>query len=129
MSNLTMKEGKHDQIRVSDGSEKDSIYVTRKKTVYVPSVEKARVRFRNNLVYLFLDDLPIEMTTPMACKLGLQLAIHGEWAFWMKEIVLLVINGKEIYLLPEVARQIGGVMLKKADRSDDWQKKLVHICG
>lgn len=115
----------HNPILVADGSAKDSIRITRKKAIYVPNIKRAVVRFRRNLVYLFLDDLPLEMTTPAAAKVGYQLCKHEALAE-PGEIILLIINRQEFHLLPETARQIGGVMLKKADRADDWQRKLIH---
>ena len=115
----------NDPIRVSNDPVKDSICVTRKKAIYVPNLKRAVVRFRGNLVYLFLDDLPLEMTTPTAAKVGFQLCKHVGLAE-PGEIILLIINRQEFHLLPDTARQIGGVMLKKADRADDWQRELIH---
>jgi len=123
----TLIEGDHNFIKVADDSSQDSIRVTRKKTFYIPNAEKATVRFRYNKVYLFLDDLCLEMTPPVAAKVGHQLVLHGEVAHEWGEVVLLIVNRKEINLLGEVARQIGGVMIKKADRSDDWQRGTEHI--
>ena len=82
-----------------------------------------RVMQRCGLVGVQIDQAVVEFTTPDAVKIGLDLvrkAQHLEPGEFMK----LTINGSDIHLLPEVAERLGGSLLRKADRADDWQRAV-----
>jgi hypothetical protein len=81
-----------------------------------------RARFRNGRVHLLLGTKALEMTTPVAAKVGYALAQNGGACFYLGDVVSFSVGGEEFTLLPEVAIQLGGVMLKKTDRADDWQR-------
>jgi hypothetical protein len=100
------------------------IVVDRKRqALFVPFVGEMRARFRNGRVYLLLGTKALEMTTPVAAKVGYALAQNGGACFYLGDVVSFEIGGEEFTLAPEIAMQLGGVMLKKADRADDWQRE------
>jgi hypothetical protein len=112
--------GKRLELRNGD----QRIVVDRKRTaLFVPFVGEMRARFRNNRVYLLLGTKALEMTTPVAAKVGFALTQNGGACFYQGDVVSFEIGGEEFCLLPEVALQLGGVMLKKTDRADDWQRE------
>jgi hypothetical protein len=41
------------------------------------------------------------------------------------DVIVLEISGIEVLLLPETAMKIGGAILRKADRADDWQRQNI----
>ena len=99
-----------------------SIEVELSKEIYAPDVRRIVVRYEHNMVVLWLDDMRVEMTTPVAARIGLEMnklyAVHEPG-----DLVIMRINGRKVQLVPMQARQVGGVMLKKADRADDWQRQ------
>lgn len=96
----------------------------RRVTLFVPFHGEIRARYRNDRVYILLGTKALEMTTPVAFKVGYALAQHGGACFYQGDVVLFEIGGEEFTLLPETALQLGGVMLKKTDRADDWQREM-----
>ena len=101
----------------------DSIEVYLSKQVYAPTVQRIVARYEFSLVVLWLDGTKVEMTTPVASKIGLALAM-GYTTAEPGDLVIMRVNGTEVQLVPLQARQLGGVVLKKADRADDWQRQL-----
>lgn len=100
------------------------VVVDRKRqALYVPPVGEIRARFRNGKVYVLLGAKALEMSTPTAAKIGHALAQNGGACFYQGDVVSFQIDRDEFTLLPEVALQLGGVMLKKTDRADDWQRE------
>lgn len=104
------------------------ILIDRKKLpgIYRPSIDKIVARSEGPSVALFIGEKRLEMSTPIAVKVGLALAANG--GAWLEpdDAVLFEISGIEILLLPEIAVRVGGAILKKADRADDWQRGTVH---
>ena len=94
----------------------------RRQALFVPFVGELRARFRNRRVYLLLGTKALEMTTPVASKVGYALAQNGGACFYQGDFVVLEVGGQEFCLSPETALQLGGVLLKKTDRADDWQR-------
>lgn len=82
----------------------------------------ARARYRGGRVYLLIGSKALEMTTPVAAKVGHQLAANGGAALYLGGHVMLEIGGERFILDGEPAIQLGGVLVKKADRADDWQR-------
>jgi hypothetical protein len=101
----------------------DQRIVVDRSVRFVPFVGEMRARFRNDRVYLLLGSKALEMTTPVASKVGFALTQNGGACFYQGDVVLFEIGGEEFCLLPETALQLGGVMLKKTDRADDWQRE------
>lgn len=101
------------------------IVVDRKKVaLYTPPAGDLRCWTRGGLVYLAIGDKVLEMTTPVAAKVGFALCKNGGACEFLGDVVLLEIGGEEYTLLPDVARQIGGGVLLKADKADDVQRRL-----
>lgn len=99
----------------------NSISVSRvRNTPYVPEFRTIRARFRGPLCYLWFDDKRVEMRTPTAVAIGLELC-RQESRAEPGELIVLTINRRNVTLLPDVARQVGGVLLRKAERADEWQ--------
>jgi hypothetical protein len=112
--------GKRLEIR----SGEQRIVVDRKQAaLYAPPVGEIRARYRNGLVYLLIGSKQLAMTTPVASKIGFALAKNGGACMFLGDVVSLEIDGEEFTFLPADAVQLGGVMLKKADRADDWQRE------
>lgn len=112
--------GKRLEIRNGD----QRIVVDRKRqAMFVPTVGYVRARFRNDRVYLLIGDKQLEMTTPIAAKVGFALCKNGGACRYLGDFVFIEIGGEEFHLLPADAEQLGGVMLKKTDRADDWQRE------
>lgn len=109
------------RLEIRNGEQR--IVVDRKRqAMYVPVRGDIRARFRGGRVYLLLGAKMLEMTTPVAAKVGFALAKNGGACIHLGDFVMLEIGGEEFHLLPADALQLGGVMLKKADRADDWQR-------
>ena len=109
------------RLEIRNGEQR--IVVDRKRTaLYVPPLGEIRARFRNDRVYLLIGSKMLEMTTPVAFKVGYALARNGGACIHLGDVVSLEIGGEEFTLLPADAEQLGGVMLKKTDRADDWQR-------
>lgn len=97
-----------------------SMTIDLKRGVYQGAHCKIAVRSENGQVIVFLDASKLEFKTPEAFKLGFAmvkkagLALAGDFISW-------VINGKELQLTPDQARQVGGAILRKTDDADDFQ--------
>jgi hypothetical protein len=112
---------RHKRLELRNGDQR--IVVDRKRqSLFVPFVGEMRARFRNDRVYLLLGTKALEMTTPVAFKVGYALAQNGGACFYQGDVVSFRIGEEEFNLLPEQALQLGGVMLKKMERADDWQR-------
>jgi hypothetical protein len=112
---------RHKRLELRNGDQR--IVVDRKRqSLFVPFVGEMRARFRNDRVYVLLGTKALEMTTPVASKVGFALTQNGGACFYQGDVVSFQIGGEEFYLLPEQAIQLGGVMLRKTDRADDWQR-------
>lgn len=100
----------------------NSISVSRvRNTVFVPTVHSIQIGERGPDCVLILDNAPILLNTPDAVKIGYELC-RMESQSEEGELIILTINGRDVMLIPSQARQVGGVLLKKADRADDWQR-------
>lgn len=111
--------GKRLEIRAGD----QRVVVDRKRTeLCVPPSGDIRARGVNGRVHLLLGSKMIEMSTPVAVKVGYALAKNGGACMSLGDMVLLEIGGEEFHLPPAVAVQLGGVLMLKADRADDWQR-------
>jgi hypothetical protein len=101
------------------------IVVDRTKAArYVQPTADCRIRHRGGLVYLLIGSKQLEMTTPAAVKLGIALATNGGACTYLGDIVSLNIAGEELTLLPQIAVKLGGLICKKADRADDFQRGI-----
>jgi len=110
------------RLEIRNGEQR--IVVDRKReSLFVPFVGEMRARFRGDRVYILLGSKMLEMTTPIAAKVGFALTKNGGACFYQGDVVTFQIGGEEFCLLPETALQLGGVMLKKTDRADDWQRE------
>lgn len=91
------------------------------------SPDPGRITLRKEFgnVVLFYQDKRLEMSTPVAVKIGLALVKHGGGVLEPSDIVVLSISGVEVLLLPETATRIGGALIRKADKADDWQRDNV----
>lgn len=94
----------------------------RKVGIYQPSAGKITLRKEFGSVVLFFDNKRLEMDTPTAVKVGLALVKNGGGLLEPNDMVLLEISGVEVLLLPQTATQVGGAILRKADKADDWQR-------
>lgn len=113
------------RLEIRNGEQR--IVVDRKRqTMFVPFRGELRARYRNDRVYLLLGGKALEMTTPIASKVGFALTRNGGACFYQGDFVCFEIGGEEFHLLPSDALQLGGVMLKKADRADDWQRDALR---
>lgn len=93
--------------------------------LYVPPpFNRIVARTRHGLVYLLIGGQVVELTTPVAVKVGLALAAAADECIHSGDVIQLRINGASLDLLPSPALQLGGVLAKKADRADDWQRGL-----
>jgi hypothetical protein len=112
--------GKRLEIRNGD----QRIVVDRKRqSLFVPMKGDIRARFRDDRVYLWIAGKAVEMTIPVAAKVGFALAKNGGACRYLGDFVFMEIGGEEFHLAPADAEQLGGVMLRKADRADDWQRE------
>lgn len=99
------------------------VVVDRKSAaLYTPPAGDIRARSRDGKVYVLMGAKVLEMTTPVAIKVGFALAKNGGACICHGDVVALEIGGEEFHLLPDVAVQLGGVLMLKADRADDWQR-------
>jgi hypothetical protein len=110
------------RLEIRNGEQR--IVVDRKRmAMFKPIVGDIRARFRGDKVYLLLGQKMLEMTTPIASKVGFALAKNGGACMYLGDFVFMEIGGEEIHLAPADALQLGGVMLKKTDRADDYQRQ------
>jgi hypothetical protein len=113
--------GKRLEIRAGD----QRVVVDRKCTdLYVPPGGDIRARRRADKVYILMGTKQLEMTTPVATKIGFALVKNGGFCIYLGDVVSFEIGGEEFTLLPAVAVQLGGAILKKADVADDYQRRL-----
>ena len=111
--------GKRLEIRCGDAR----IEVDRKKAaLFTPPQGDIRAAASNGAVRLLIGGKAIEMTTPVAVKVGFALSKNGGACMYHGDVVSFTINGDEFHLLPAVAVQLGGGLMLKADRADDWQR-------
>lgn len=111
--------GKRLDIRCGDARiEVDRI----REALFQPPMGDIRTAHGGGMVRLLIGGKCIEMTTPVASKVGFALAKNGGACMSLGDVVLFRINGDEFHLLPAVAVQLGGGLLLKADRADDWQR-------
>lgn len=94
-----------------------------KQEVYVPPKGDIRIAQRNEKVALLIGEKVVEMTTPVAVKVGFALSKNGGACMYLGDVVTLSINGEMFYLLPKIAVQVGGGLMLKADKADDWQRE------
>ena len=90
--------------------------------IYVPPAQSLRVRTRHGRVFVLYGPDALSMSTPISAKVGFALAKSGAAAAAAGDWVAFKIDRTELVLLPEAAIQLGGVMLKKTDRADDFQR-------
>lgn len=119
-----MIEGK--RVEIWSGGQR--LVIDRKKLpgVYQPTVHSIRACCDGPDVVLLIGDTRLQMTTPVAVKVGLALGFNG--GAWLEpdDAVLLEVSGIEVLLLPETAVRISGAILRKANQADDWQRAAVH---
>lgn len=109
-------------MKLTEGTNSLTVELKTRGVLYVPPVSELRVRERNGRVFVLFGDQILSLSTPIAAKVGMALARCGQLALQTAEWVSFKVNSVEIVLLPEAAIQLGGVMLKKTDRADDWQR-------
>lgn len=105
-----------------EGGEKLVIDLVARTAIYVPPAGTLRVRLRLDRVFVLWNDKAFSLSTPVAVKAGMALARNGQAALTSGDWVAFQIGQTQIVLLPEAAIQLGGTMLKKADRADDFQR-------
>lgn len=111
--------GKRLELRAGD----QRVVVDRKRTELCTAITgDIRARSRDGRVFLLLGTKMLEMTTPVAVKVGFALAKNGGACMSLGDMVSFEIGGEEFHLSPAVAVQLGGVLMLKADRADDWQR-------
>jgi len=99
----------------------DSIAIVKVKGLYFDNLSEVRTTDQHGHVYLRIADKVCEMTTSVATKIGVALVTKaGE--LLPGEFLQLVINGNRFNVLSLPARRLGGALLRRADRADDWQR-------
>ena len=88
--------------------------------VYKGGHYKIVVRSENGQVIVFIDQSRLEFNTPTAFKLGFTMVKKAGEAL-VGDFVSLLINSKELQLLPSQALQVGGAILRKFEDADDYQ--------
>ena len=96
----------------------------RREAAYIPPGGDVRVQQAGRNVRLLLGTKMLEMTTPVAVKVGMSLAKNGGACQYLGDVVLFEIGGEEFTLLPDTAVKVGGALLRKADKADDFQRRL-----
>ena len=92
--------------------------------LYIPPSGYCTAGYRGAMVQMMLGSKILEMTTPVAVKLGIALCTNGGACQYLGDVVSLNIAGDELTLLPEIAAKLGAVILRKADRADDFQRGI-----
>lgn len=91
---------------------------------------RIRVGTQGPHVVLFVDGQPIPMRTKQAVQLYLALGKCADELFRARAIgaigleigtVVVTIEREPVQMWPEFARQLAGVLMRKADDADDWQ--------
>lgn len=112
--------GKRLELRSGD----QRIVVDRKRqSLFVPVMGEIRARHKAGEVQILLGGKMLTMGTPAAVKVGFALAKNGGACMYLGDVVTLDIGGEEFTLPPAAAVQLGGVMMLKADKADDWQRE------
>lgn len=113
------------RLEIRSGMTGQRIVVDRKKAgIHAALYGDIRASARGRMVCLLLGSKALEMTTPVAVKVGFALAKNGGACLYHGDMVLLEIGGEEFTLPPAIAVQLGGVMMLKADKADDFQRDL-----
>jgi hypothetical protein len=111
--------GKRLEIRSGD----QRIVVDRKRTAVATAiVGDIRARAAQGMVHLLVGTKYMTMTTPVAVKVGFALTKNGGATMYHGDMVSFEVGGEEFHLPPAVAVQLGGALMLKADRADDWQR-------
>lgn len=100
---------------------KPSLDVTKATGVMRGTPSRVAVRQDGPIVVLFVADKSVQMTTPIAHRVGFALVVNARDCA-PAEFVRLTINGESVDFPPRSARQVGGALLRKADGADDWQR-------
>jgi hypothetical protein len=112
-------QGKRLEIRSGD----QRIVVDRKRALVATAIAgDIRARAENGMVHLLVGTKYMAMTTPVAVKVGFALAKNGGATMYHGDMVSFEVGGEEFCLPPAVAVQLGGALMLKADRADDWQR-------
>jgi hypothetical protein len=99
------------------------IVVDLKRGVFLDPGTPVRIGQRYDKVVLLQGAKGVQIDTPTAVRTGFQLVKLSDQVL-AGEFIALRIDGEELHLLPEVARQIGGALIRKADRADDFQRAV-----
>lgn len=78
------------------------------------------VRASGPYVVVFIDGVGLPFLTTTVHPVGFQLVRLAQQAE-KGDVVVFNINGTDIDLPPDNARQVGAALLRKADFADDWQ--------
>lgn len=109
------------RLEVTAGDQR--VIVDRKRqALYKAPMGDIRTRTRGGHVQMLIGTKMLDMTTPVAVKVGFALAKNGGACMYLGDFVCFEIGGEEFHLLPAVAVQLGGMLMLKADRADDWQR-------
>lgn len=92
------------------------------QAIWKPQDGNVVVRKTLGRVVLLIGGKQLDMSTPVAVKVGLALVKNGGGYLDPHDVVVFNISGVEVFLLPETAMKIGGAILRKADHADDWQR-------
>jgi hypothetical protein len=99
-----------------------------KGKLYVQETQQVVVRQERDKVLLFVGGLTgqcVTLTTPRATELAMALIKEGGLAT-DGEVVALVINRVDLELPAALVIQIGGALVRKADKADDYQRSHSH---
>ena len=97
----------------------DTINIGQKRGIYNGEHIRIVVRAEGPNVVMFINDSRTEYKTPVAHKAGFDLVKKSDCL--PGEFITMRINGRELDILPQQAKQIGGALLRKADFADDYQ--------
>lgn len=102
----------------------DTAIVIDRSKLYVQPVGECRVRQHGDRVHVLIGGKLLDMTTPAAVKLGLALATNGGACAYLGDVVSIQIGSEQLTLLPAIASKLGGLILRKADQADDFQRGI-----
>lgn len=112
-----------ERLEIRSGMAGDRIVVDRKsEAIHIPLHGDIRVSRKGPSVYLWIREKGLELTTPVAVKVGMALAKNGNYCLHLGDSVFLEIGGEGFTLLPNAAIQVGGALVKMADKADDYQR-------
>jgi hypothetical protein len=80
------------------------------------------VRASGPLVVVFIDGAGLPFLTTTVHPVGFKMVKLAQQAE-KGDVVVMNINGTDIGLPPNNARQVGAALLRKSDTADDWQLK------